>query len=84
MVNEQRQAIDEKNARICALETERNDAEWKLGEHRQWLADAHNRLGLKLAFLFKAFDDHTEWNKGFESLSNYFQWFKTSDLSYRA
>ncbi|VDN22298.1 unnamed protein product [Gongylonema pulchrum] len=27
------------------LEKAKNDAEWNLGEHRQWLADANERAG---------------------------------------
>uniref|UniRef100_A0A915C2T1 TAR DNA-binding protein 43 N-terminal domain-containing protein n=1 Tax=Parascaris univalens TaxID=6257 RepID=A0A915C2T1_PARUN len=37
--------INEKNRIIDDLNGQRNDAEWKLGEHRQWLADANNRAG---------------------------------------
>lgn len=36
--------INEKNRIIDDLNGQRNDAEWKLGEHRQWLADANNRF----------------------------------------
>ncbi|VDN27693.1 unnamed protein product [Gongylonema pulchrum] len=36
--------IATKDGRMNELEKAKNDAEWSLGEHRQWLADANNRI----------------------------------------
>lgn len=33
----------DKNKVIDDLTQKKNDAEWKLGEHQQWLSDANNR-----------------------------------------
>uniref|UniRef100_A0A0R3RXE1 GRIP domain-containing protein n=1 Tax=Elaeophora elaphi TaxID=1147741 RepID=A0A0R3RXE1_9BILA len=38
-----RNEINNKNNDINEMMKQRNEAEWKLGEHRQWLADANNR-----------------------------------------
>lgn len=38
-----RREIDEKNGYIGSIEKQKNDAEWSLGEHRQWLQDTKNR-----------------------------------------
>lgn len=38
-----RREINAKQEVIVNLEKQRNDLEWSLGEHRQWLVDANNR-----------------------------------------
>ncbi|VDN22749.1 unnamed protein product [Gongylonema pulchrum] len=64
-VNDLNRAVLEKDECIARLEKERNDKEWSLGEHRQWLSDANNRADELAAKLRKAEDElsrleHTE------------------------
>ncbi|VDM41428.1 unnamed protein product [Toxocara canis] len=42
-INELRNELADKNTQMEHLSKERNDAEWRLGEHKQWLADANKR-----------------------------------------
>ncbi|VDN02668.1 unnamed protein product [Thelazia callipaeda] len=40
-----RREVEEKNDYICQIEKVKGEVEWSLGEHRQWLEDANNRIG---------------------------------------
>lgn len=43
-IEDLRKEINNKNVCINDLEKHRNDLEWSLGEHRQWLQDANERF----------------------------------------
>lgn len=40
IIDDLRQEVSDKNEYISEIEKQRNDAQWSLGEHRQWLQDA--------------------------------------------
>ncbi|VDN22297.1 unnamed protein product [Gongylonema pulchrum] len=42
-VEELKKELSAKNDTLSNLEKEKNDAEWSLGEHKQWLSDANER-----------------------------------------
>uniref|UniRef100_A0A183DVA0 Myosin_tail_1 domain-containing protein n=1 Tax=Gongylonema pulchrum TaxID=637853 RepID=A0A183DVA0_9BILA len=70
-VKDLNRAMQEKDEYVARLEKERNDKEWSLGEHRQWLSDANNRADELAAKLRKAEDElsrreHTEEPDGTE------------------
>uniref|UniRef100_A0A0R3RXE2 HOOK domain-containing protein n=1 Tax=Elaeophora elaphi TaxID=1147741 RepID=A0A0R3RXE2_9BILA len=46
--------MDKKNDEICKLNKQIDDLKWSLGEHKQWLADANNRLTIsKFYFIWR-------------------------------
>lgn len=52
-VEELLRELNEANRNAINKEQKKNDTEWSLGEHRQWLADAKNKLEfLKFPLLF--------------------------------
>lgn len=42
-VNRLQGELNEKSSALTDVEKQKNDAEWSLGEHRQWLQDANDR-----------------------------------------
>lgn len=51
--------LDMKASHLGNLEKQRNDFEWSLGEHRQWLQDANNRSSkFRIFFLLRSISAH--------------------------
>ena len=44
VISELQAQLDEKNSVIDAVNKERDDARWSLGEHKQWLTESNNKV----------------------------------------
>uniref|UniRef100_A0A0M3IUE2 Myosin_tail_1 domain-containing protein n=1 Tax=Ascaris lumbricoides TaxID=6252 RepID=A0A0M3IUE2_ASCLU len=72
--------LNEKNRQLDELNKLKNDAEWSLGEHRQWLSDANNRIGdLERAIQTKNDETDRILKESRETIADLQQ--KASDLS---
>ncbi|VDM47980.1 unnamed protein product [Toxocara canis] len=72
--------LNDKNRQLDELNKLKNDTEWKLGEHRQWLSDANNRIGeLERALESKNDEADRLLGESRETIANLQQ--QTNDLS---